>query len=55
MKKESKKSKDKPEKTDINDNNNKDFFMFFIPVNSLLISSHDTLIGTIGGAFGVLD
>ena len=54
-KKESKKSKDKPEKTDTDDNNNKDFFILSIFVNSLFISSHDTLIGTIGGVFNVLD
>ena len=55
MKKKLKKSKNKSEKTNINDNNNKDFFILFIPVNSLLISSYDTLIDTIGGAFDVLD
>ena len=29
--------------------------MLFIPVNSLFISFYDIFIGTIGGAFGVLD
>ena len=51
----SKQLKDKLEKTDINDNSDGDMFIFFMPVNSLFLSSLNTLVSIIGGVFNVLD